>query len=103
MRFAQTTAYFKTLLEQPNPIPIERWLTIGALDRRKWTTLFGARWQQRAGRLVVSGAGEGFGGRALCLSNVDVPKPPFEIGVNVRLDQRLRAPPGLQRLDHRVE
>jgi len=84
--FAVKVDDLQTLIDKPNPIPMERWLTIGALNNKQWTTLFGARWQQRAGRLLVSGAGEGFGGRSLCLLNDDVPRPPFEIGVNVRLD-----------------
>ena len=79
------------LIEKPNPIPMEHWLTIGALDKKRWTTLFGARWQQRAGRMVVSGRGDGFGGRALCLKNADSPQLPFEIGVNVRLDDEAGA------------
>ena len=74
------------LIEKPNPIPLERWLTIGALNDKKWTTLFGARWRQRAGRLIVSGAGDGFGGRSLCLTTDEAPELPFEVGVNVRLD-----------------
>ena len=79
------------LVEKPNPIPMERWLTIGALDKRRWKTLFGANWRQRAGRLLVSGAGEGFGGRALCLATDQAPELPFEIGVNVRLDDEAGA------------
>lgn len=84
--FAVESAALKPLLDKPNPIPMSRWLTIGALDPRDWTTLFGARWQQRAGRILVSGPGEGFGGRSLCLAHVDALEVPFEVAVTVRLD-----------------
>jgi hypothetical protein len=62
----------RDLLERPNPVAIDRWLTIGALDPGEWTALGGARWRQRAGRISVTGAGTGFGGRSLCLA-VDEP------------------------------
>lgn len=84
--FAVESAALKPLLDKPNPIPMARWLTIGTLDPRDWTVLFGARWQQRAGRILVSGAGQGFGGRSLCLAGGDALEVPFEIAVDVRLD-----------------
>lgn len=84
--FAVESAALKPLLDKPNPIPMSRWLTIGALDPRDWTTLFGARWQQRAGRILVSGTGQGFGGRSLCLAGGEALEIPFEIAVTVRLD-----------------
>ncbi len=89
--FAVQIADLTALLEKPNPIPMRRWLTIGALDEKKWTPLFGARWQQRAGRILVSGAGDGFGGRSLCLSNEAPPEIPFEVGVAVKLDDEAGA------------
>ncbi len=76
----------KPLLDKPNPIPMARWLTIGALDAEEWTTLGGAHWRQRAGRILVEGMGSGFGGRTLCLSKRPVPKVPFEVCVAVKLD-----------------
>ncbi|MFO0945793.1 MAG: transglutaminase family protein [Planctomycetota bacterium] len=84
--FAVTSNSIKPLLEKPNPIPMARWLTIGALNPSDWTVLFGARWRQRAGRLLVEGIGSGFGGRSLCLSEKPPLEPPFEIGVAVRLE-----------------
>ncbi len=84
--FALTANLLKPLLAKPNPIPIARWLTIGKLDERQWTPLFGARWRQRAGRITVEGAGQGFGGRSLCLSTADAPEPSYELGVAVKLD-----------------
>ncbi len=82
--FAISVNSLKPLLEKPNPVPMSRWLTIGQLNPRDWTTLFGARWRQRAGRIAVEGLGQGFGGRSLCLSKQAVPDKPFEIAVNVK-------------------
>ena len=84
--FALSVNLLKPLLEKPNPIPMSRWMTIGALDPRAWQPIFGARWRQRAGRITVEGVGEGFGGRSLCLSQSEVPERPFELAVSVRLD-----------------
>src|SRR5262249_44464970 len=78
----------KQLLEKPNPIPMAKWLTIGTLDPDDWTTVFGARWRQRAGRILVDGAGKGFGGRALCLSTKATPPLPCEIPVTVGLEDQ---------------
>jgi regulator of sirC expression with transglutaminase-like and TPR domain len=76
----------KPLLAKPNPVPLARWLTIGALDAADWTTVGGAHWHQRAGRILVDGLGAGFGGRSLCLSKQPVPKVPFEVCLTVKLD-----------------
>ena len=84
--FAIPINALKPLLQKPNPVPMERWLTIGALNPRDWTPLMGARWTQRAGRIHVEGAGKGFGGRSICLSQKPVPEPPCEIAVTVRLE-----------------
>src|SRR5262245_51557688 len=53
LAFAVPVNALKPLLKKPNPILMARWLTIGALDAEEWTTLFGARWRRRAGRLTV--------------------------------------------------
>lgn len=84
--FATPINALKPLLEKPNRVPMSRWLTLNALNPREWKPLFGARWRQRGGRIEVDGAGQGFGGRALCLSQSEPPEKPFEIGVTVRLD-----------------
>lgn len=84
--FAVEVNSLKPLIARPNPVPMSRWLTIGALDASEWTTLFGARWKQRSGHILVSGQGEGFGGRSLCLSKTALPERPFEMAVSVRLD-----------------
>jgi regulator of sirC expression with transglutaminase-like and TPR domain len=84
--FAMPINALKPLLQKPNPIPMSRWLTIGALDAREWQPLFGARWRRRAGKIVVEGSGDGFGGRSLCLARRDPPPVPFEAAVAVKLD-----------------
>ncbi len=84
--FAVAINNLKPLLKRPNPIPIDRWLTIGALDPKEWQPRLGAHWRQRGGRLVVDGVGSGFGGRSLCLSKRPVPAVPYEVAVTLRLD-----------------
>ena len=49
---------------------------------------YGFRWalRRKGGGIHVSHAGESFGGRALCLSTRDVPETPFELAVEVKID-----------------
>ncbi|MGH7139793.1 MAG: trypsin-like peptidase domain-containing protein, partial [Pirellulales bacterium] len=89
--FAVAANRLKPLMEQPNPVPIARWLVLGAPDPKHWTPLFGGRWRQKAGKLIVDGAGQGFGGRTLCLSRQEVPPAPYEVAVTVRLDDEAGA------------
>jgi len=89
--FAMPVNLLKPLLEKPNPVPMARWLTIGALNEREWKASAGARWTQRSGRLKVEGFGKGFGGRSLCLSQQPVPEPPYELAVTVKLDDEAGA------------
>jgi S1-C subfamily serine protease/regulator of sirC expression with transglutaminase-like and TPR domain len=89
--FAMPVNSLKQILKKPNTVPIQRWLTIGALNPTEWTPLFGARWTQKSGRILVEGAGKGFGGRALCVSQRDVPALPYEIEVSVKLDDEAGA------------
>src|SRR5262245_22866274 len=89
--FAVAAGDLKTLRDKPNPVPIDRWLTIGGIDRTQREQLFGARWQQRAGRLLVDGVGAGFGGRSLLLSKGDSPAVPYELAVQVKLDDEAGA------------
>ncbi len=84
--FAMPVNALKKLLDHPNPVPMHRWLTMGSVNARDWTPRFGANWSQRAGRITVEGAGRSFGGRALLLSNSTPPQPPYEIAVEVKLD-----------------
>lgn len=74
------------LQAQPNPIPYQRWLTIDRMPANRWSTSGGADWRQRAGRIQVAGMGDGFAGRSLCLSATPPPELPYEVAVNVRLD-----------------
>ncbi len=83
--FAVEAKRLRSLLDEPNPVVIERWLTIGALDPDEWTVVGGARWRQRAGALAASGSGQGFGGRSLCLATKPVPERPYEVAVRVKL------------------
>ena len=89
--FAVPINRLKPLLEKPNPVPIDRWLQFGALDDRQWTTLFGARWRRRGGKIIVEGPGSGFGGRSICLSRQEPPPTPYEVAVTVRLDDEAGA------------
>jgi len=84
--FAVDIAPLKALLDAPNPVTIDKWLTIGSLDPRDWEPVFGAQWKQRGGRILVGGAGAGFAGRSLCLFQGDVPEIPYDIQVRVKLD-----------------
>lgn len=89
--FAVGVDQLRPLLERPNPVTIDRWLTIGRIDPAEWTVVGGARWRQRAGRIVVDGAGSGFGGRSLCLAVAEPPAEPFEIATWVKLDDEAGA------------
>jgi regulator of sirC expression with transglutaminase-like and TPR domain len=84
--FAVPIGALRPLIDRPNPVPIDQWLTIGALDKAEWQVLFGGRWRQRAGRIIADGIGTGFGGRTVCLSQRKVPAVPFELTVTVKLD-----------------
>ncbi|MFM7057442.1 MAG: transglutaminase family protein [Planctomycetota bacterium] len=84
--FAIPVRLLRDLQTDPNPIPMARWATIGALDERIWQPLMGGNWKQRAGRILVSGEGRAFGGRTLCLHQKPLPERPFDLHVAVRLD-----------------
>jgi len=85
--FALPVSALQVLLARPNPVPMARWQTIGALDAALWQPGpgTGIRWSQRAGELRAEGRGGGFGGRALLLSTAPAPALPYELGVRVRL------------------
>ncbi len=90
--FAGEINQLRPLIDKPNPISMSRWLTIGALDPREWTPMFGGKWQRRAGRIVASGTGDDpVGRRTLCISQTDLPELPFEMAVQVRLDDEAGA------------
>src|SRR5262249_33944400 len=67
LAFAVAVNDLKPLLDKPNPVPMTAWATIGALDADEWKSEMGARWTQRAGRLLVEEPGSGFGGRSICV------------------------------------
>ena len=89
--FAVPVNALKDIYKRPNPITMEQWLTIGALDKTEWKTVYGARWRQRAGRILADGSGTGFGGRTLCLSERKTPEFPYELTVTVKLDDEAGA------------
>jgi len=89
--FAVGVDALKPLVAKPNPVPMARWLSRGRLDPERWETKFGGRWQQRGGRIAVGGAGSGFGGRTLCLSRQEPPVAPFDVEVDVKLDDEAGA------------
>ncbi len=89
--FAMPVNGLKALIEKPNPVPMERWLTIGVLDKRLWEVLMGSRWSQRAGVIRAQTPGAGFGGRSLCLWREPAPEGAFEAAVSVRLEDEAGA------------
>ncbi|MCH2210649.1 MAG: trypsin-like peptidase domain-containing protein [Fuerstiella sp.] len=82
--FAIPISHLHGLRESPNPIEMDRWVTIGALDSQRWKPIGGTGWKQRAGRIKVEGWGTGFGGRTLCMLK-QVHEIPIEIEVDVKL------------------
>lgn len=89
--FAVPVNDLRLLVERPNPIPMDRWLNMGSMDTNAWDIVMGARWRQRVDRVVVDGTGDGFGGRALCLSHQLPPEGDYEIAVSVKLDDEAGA------------
>ncbi|MFP6875146.1 MAG: tetratricopeptide repeat protein [Verrucomicrobiales bacterium] len=84
--FAVPIASLHRLLDKPNAVPMDKWLTIGQLNPARWQTIMGARWRQRAGRITVVRPGNGFGGRSLCVNQRELPAIPYEVAVEVKLD-----------------
>ncbi|HET6426176.1 MAG TPA: transglutaminase family protein [Planctomycetaceae bacterium] len=82
--FAAPVNQLKPLMERPNPIAMDKWLTIGVLDADLWKPLAGGRWRQRAGRIQADGRGNGLGGRCVCLSTAAVPEGSYEVAVTVK-------------------
>jgi len=83
--FAIPVSDLKRLVDKPNPTPMDRWLTIGRIDPKEWKTVGGGKWRQRAGRLLVEGSGDGFGGRCLLISRSEPSDGAFELSVQVKL------------------
>ena len=54
MGFGVPVDALKNLLgERSNPTPIQKWLTIGTLDKLQWKVMMGGSWKQRAGEIRV--------------------------------------------------
>lgn len=86
--YAVSAMELQPLLDDPNPVSMSQWLTIGTLNPRRWQLgEDDARWTQRSGRIHARGNAGGFGGRSLCLSTIDVPELPFELTVSVRMEE----------------
>lgn len=85
--YAVRATAIRDILSSPNPIPMSRWLTIGTLHSKLWEPRGDVNWKQRAGVIKVDGVGRGFGGRALCLSRLTPPDLPFELAVDVKLEE----------------
>ena len=77
--FAVAIDSLKTLLEKPNPIPMSRWLTIGALAERVDTPSGQQPGGSGPGESSVEGAGHGVRRPSLCLSQQAVPERPYEL------------------------
>jgi regulator of sirC expression with transglutaminase-like and TPR domain len=86
MGFGVPVNELKRLLGELAPIPIKNWLTIGALDELEWKAMMNGLWKQRAGIISAVGLGNGFGGRMLCLNQTKFPNLPYEIEVEVKLE-----------------
>ncbi len=85
MGFGIPVNKLKDMIQNQTPIPIKKWLTIGALNELEWKSILAGTWKQRAGVITASGLGSGFGGRMFCLSEHKPPKLPYELEVDVRL------------------
>lgn len=85
MGFGIPANKLKNLIQNQKPIPIEKWTTVGALNKLEWNSVMSGNWKQRASVITASGLGSGFGGRMLCLYEEMPPSPPYELEVDVRL------------------
>lgn len=84
--FAIGSDQVKQLIERPNPVAFQQWLKIGVLRPDLWEPKFGASWRQKGGRILTYSPGDGFGGRSICLYQPELPPVPFEVEVEVKLD-----------------
>ncbi len=85
--YAVRASAVRKLLDSPNPIPMARWMTIGTLNSKLWDPRGDVSWKHRAGVISVEGSARGFGGRALCLSKKTPPETPYELAVDVKIQE----------------
>jgi regulator of sirC expression with transglutaminase-like and TPR domain len=83
--FAVGVDQIKKMIEAPNPIQMSQWLKIGVLAESVWKPLLGGSWRKSGGRIFAHSAGEGFGGRTICVYQKPLPEMPYEFSVDVRL------------------
>ncbi len=86
MGFGVPSQSLTALMEELDPIPINEWLTVGMLDHEDWLRPMGGNWRQHAGVISASGMGNGFGGRMICLDKHARLEPPFDLSVEVKLE-----------------
>ena len=86
MGFGVPSQSLATLLNETHPIPIEEWLRSGKLDKEEWICPMGGDWKEVAGVIKASGMGNGFGGRMICLNQNSIISAPFDLEVEVKLE-----------------
>ncbi len=84
--FAIPVKKLHEILKDPNPVQMERWVRLSGVDRKRWAIPFGGEWLERNSTVRVSGSGNSFGGRTLCISQAVVPQDRFDVAVEVKLD-----------------
>ena len=83
--FATPAERLRERLRNPTPMPVGRWLRLGALDPERWSEHLGGHWRQKGGRITVDGRGAGFGGRTFLLARSNAPAAGFLLRATVRL------------------
>ncbi len=76
----------KPLLNNPNPVQMSDWVTLGSLDTRQWKPTMGGQWRQQHGHITANAPGDGFGGRTLCIYQEPPPPGAYEVSVQMKLD-----------------
>ena len=69
MGFGIPSNALKDLLTKQNPVPMKKWLTIGALDEFEWKSIRGGSWKQRAGVITATDWVRALGENALPLAD----------------------------------
>ncbi len=84
--FAIPVQRLRELVNDPNPVLMDRWVRLSGMDPKQWKIPSGGEWFERHSTICVSGSGNGFGGRTLCLRQEPAPDGRFEVAVEVKLD-----------------